>query len=210
MTREDWLKGLAPTMFTCLIRNLEANGKRQCGKMDRTKKPTTFSEGAGVCPSVASRLPLKGTFFPPGFIKNANCVSGPFPQKPPKNGKFIETQRCYIPECSVMEWVSWPEICVVRCHRLIRVWGKDRGLVFKEAVDRTGVSGCHDQWWPRESGVFSPERMPTPHPLSAQERCTGPRIRTPGPEPHWQLGPEANQTCLHFLAYKRRVGADVL
>ena len=24
MTREDWLKGLAPTTFTCLIRNLQA------------------------------------------------------------------------------------------------------------------------------------------------------------------------------------------
>lgn len=29
MTREGWLSGLAPTTFTCRIRNLEQGGKRQ-------------------------------------------------------------------------------------------------------------------------------------------------------------------------------------
>lgn len=76
MTREDWLKGLAPTTFTCLIRNLQAEPparvipQQEAGR-EGTKEQAYAAEGPGrggwgsacVLEAAARGRPLS-TWFP--------------------------------------------------------------------------------------------------------------------------------------------------
>lgn len=128
MTREDWLKGLAPATFTCLIRNLGAQPARAllCSrarggqtKGDHPHGCVSWGLGARACVHRVLEAMLKGALFLPGSAKNANHVHGPSSETPQRTSACQSTIPN--PERGVTGRVPRPEVCAAGCTGRLQV-----------------------------------------------------------------------------------------